>query len=249
LFGAVGAAAATIAVVLIAVSVVGSSDSKTAATTYAPTPTATVEQNTGGAAEPGPAKVPGAAETIALFKGIPQKLNVLGKPGAPVTMVEFADLQCPYCQAYTTEALPGLVEQYVRTGKAKFVFSGMHFLGPDSEKALRAVYAAGLQGHLWEMLDLLYKSQGGENTNWVTDDLLRSAGASIPGFVTEKMFADMSSPEVDAAITAGDQQAQKAGVRSTPTFFAGATGGTLQHIDVTALTPNAFTPTLDALVR
>ena len=36
---------------------------------------------------------------------------------------------------------------------------------------------------------------------------------------------------------------------STPTFFAGPTGGTLQHIDVTALTPKAFTPTLDALMK
>ncbi len=249
LFGAVGAAAATIAVVLIAVSVVGSSDSKTAATTSAPTPTATVEHNTGGAAEPRPAKVPGATDTIALFKGIPQRLNVLGKPSAPVTMVEFADLQCPYCQAYTTEALPGLVEQYVRTGKAKFVFSGMHFIGPDSEKALRAVYAAGLQGRLWQYLHLLYRNQGAENAGWVTDDLLRSTAASIPGFDTEKMLADMSSPAVTNALGAADQQAQNASVNQTPTFFAGKTGGTLEHVNVTALTPDGFRPTLDSLTK
>ena len=84
LFGAVGAAAVAIAVVLISVSVVGSSDSKTAATTSAPTPTATVEHNSGGTAVPRPAKVAGAAETIALFNGIPQQLNVLGKATAPV---------------------------------------------------------------------------------------------------------------------------------------------------------------------
>jgi protein-disulfide isomerase len=162
-------------------------------------------------------------------------------------MIEFADLQCPFCREYAVSALPGLVDKYVRTGKVKFVFSGIHFLGPDSERALRAVYAAGLQGRLWEVLDLLYKSQGGENSGWVTDDLLRSVGASIPGFDTEKMLADMSSPEVDGAIAAADQQAQKAGVNQTPTFFAGPTGGTLQHIDLTALTPEAFTPTLDAL--
>ena len=86
----------------------------------------------------------------------------------------------------------------------------MHFLGPDSDKALRAVYAAGLQDHLWQCLDLLYKSQGGENTGWVTDDLLRSVGASIPGFDTEKMLADMSSPEVDAAIAAARPAGAKA---------------------------------------
>jgi len=247
LFGAVGAAAATIAVVLIAVSVVGSSDSKTAATTSAPTPTATVEHNTGGAAEPRQAKVPGATDTIALFKGIPQRLNVLGKPSAPVTMVEFADLQCPYCRASAIEALPALVDQYVRTGKARFVFSGMRFIGPDSDKALRAVYAAGLQSRLWQYLHLLYLRQGAENAGWVTDDLLRSTGASIPGFDTEKMLADMSSPAVTNALAAADQQAQNARVNQTPTFFAGKTGGTLEHVNVTALTPDGFRPTLDAL--
>ena len=166
----------------------------------------------------------GAADTIALFKGIPQQLNVLGNPTAPVTMVEFADPQCPYCRAYTTEALPALVDQYVRPGKAKFVFSGMHFIGPDSETALRAVYAAGLQGRFWQYLHLLYHSQGAENAGWVTDDLLRSAGASIPGFDTEKMLADMSSPTVTNALAAADQQAQSASVDQTPTFFAGKTG-------------------------
>lgn len=247
IFGAAGALAAVIAVALIAVSIVGSSDSKTAATT---TSSPSTVERTGGTIVParaGPAKLPGAAAAVALFKGIPQQLNVLGKPGAPVTMVEFADLQCPYCRASAIEALPALVDQYVRTGKARFVFSGMRFIGPDSDKALRAVYAAGLQSRLWQYLHLLYRSQGAENTGWVTDDLLRSAGASIPGFDTEKMLADMSSPAVTNALAAADQQAQNARVNQTPTFFAGKTGGTLEHVNVTALTPDGFRPTLDAL--
>jgi protein-disulfide isomerase len=191
--------------------------------------------------------VPGTAATLALFKGIPQQLNVLGKARAPVTMIEFADLQCPFCRDYTASALPALVARYVRAGKAKFVFAGMHFIGPDSEKALRAVYAAGLQGRLWQYLDLLYKSQGPENEGWVTDDLLRSVGASLPGFDTDKMLAGMSSAEVTNALATSDQQAQNASVSSTPTFFAGKTGATLEHINLTTLTPDAFRPTLDAL--
>ena len=252
LIAAAVAAAGVIALVLILVSVLGSSsggDKNAVTTTARPVKTLPVEPDGGTGTTPAPAKVPGAAETVALFKGVPQKLNVAGKATAPATMIEFADLQCPFCREYAVSALPALVTKYVRTGKVKFVFSGMHFIGPDSEKALHAVYAAGLQGHLWEMLHLLYKSQGGENSGWVTDDLLRSVGASIPGFDTKKMLADMSSPEVDAAIAAADQQSQKASVNSTPTFFAGPTDGTLQHIDLTALTPQAFTPTLDALVK
>jgi protein-disulfide isomerase len=83
----------------------------------------------------------------------------------------------------------------------------------------------------------------------VTDDLLRSVGASLPGFDTKKMLADMTSAEVTNALAFADQQAQSASVRSTPTFFAGKTGSTLEHVDLTALTPDSFRPTLDALAR
>jgi protein-disulfide isomerase len=241
-FVGAGIAAVAIAAALILVSALGSSGNTEASRT-APAPTTT----SGRSKAPAVRKVPGAAATVALFKGIPQTLNVLGKPDAPATLIEFADLQCPFCRQYAGDALPALVREYVRTGKAKFVFSGMHFIGPDSEKALRAVFAAGIQGHAWEFLDLLYRSQGAENSGWVTDDLLRAAGASIPGFDTARMLADMGSPEVDNALAAADQQAQQAGVNQTPTFFAGPTGGTLQHVDVGALTPGAFRPTLDAL--
>jgi len=230
----VGLVAAGSAAALIAVSVSGSGSSKSAATTKAPATAA---------------KLPGAAATVALFKSIPQKLNVLGKSTAPVTMIEFADLQCPFCQRYAVDTLPSLVEKHVRAGKAKFVFSGMHFIGPDSETALRAVYAAGLQNRLWQYLDLLYKNQGEENSGWVTDDLLRSVGNSIPGFDTQKMLVDMNSQAVTNAIAIADQQAQSAGVNQTPTFFAGKTGETLEHVNVSSLTPDGFQPTLDSLTK
>jgi protein-disulfide isomerase len=226
---AVGLAAVLIAVGLIIASQVGSGGGKKTAT--------------GGTSQ-----VVGAAQTIALFKGIPQTLNVLGKASAPVTYIEFADLQCPFCRDYALDALPTLVREYARTGKMKFVFSGMHFIGPDSEKALRAVYAAGLQGHAWEFLDLLYRNQGLENQGWVSDELLRSIGASIPGFDTNKMLADMSSTDVTGAIAVSDQRATQAGVNSTPTFFAGQTGGTLQHLAVSALTPAALKSALAPIV-
>jgi protein-disulfide isomerase len=241
LFVGVGGAALAIAVALILVSVLGSSSAES---TPAPS-TTTAASGPAGTAEP--PKTAGAAATTALFKGIPQRLNQLGNPDAKVTMIEFADLQCPYCRDYTVGALPAIVKEYVRTGKVKLVFSGMEFIGPDSDRALRAVYAAGLQGRMWNYLDLLYKSQGAENSGWVTDGLLRQVGDSIPGFDTAKMMADRSSPDVEAALTASSQQASSAGVNQTPTFFAGPTGGRLQHIPITSLGPEAFRPTLDSL--
>src|SRR5947207_10447810 len=54
-----------------------------------------------------------------LFKGIPQKGAVLGKPSAPVTMVEYIDVQCPVCQLFETEVFPDIVKTYLRTGTVK----------------------------------------------------------------------------------------------------------------------------------
>ena len=106
--------------------------------------------------------------------GIRQDGIELGAANAPVTLVEYADLQCPYCAAWSAQAFSELVRDYVRPGKVKLSFRGLAFLGPDSERALRFALAAGLQDRLWHVVDLLYRYQGRENGGWVTDQLLRS---------------------------------------------------------------------------
>jgi protein-disulfide isomerase len=248
LFAAVGIAAVGIAVALILVSVVGSGGKKATPTTAPTTTAGAAGASTSSTPTPG-VTVTGAAATARLLRGIPQKLNVLGNLKAPVTMVEFADLQCPFCRDFALNALPTLVREYVRSGKVKLVFSGIAFLGADSETALRATYAAGLQGRLWNYLDLLYRNQGAENSGWVTDDLLRAVGKAIPGVDVGTLMAARQTAEVDTAIQATQQQASSAHVNSTPTFFVGPTGGTLQQLNVSELTAQAFRPALDALVK
>jgi protein-disulfide isomerase len=244
LYLGVGSAAAVIALVLILVSVIGSSSAETTPSVPATTTTAS-----GGSTPAATPKAPGAAATAALFDGIPQQLNQLGNPKAKVTMIEFADPQCPFCRQYELETLPTIVKEYVRTGKVKLVYFGIPIIGQNSEAGLRAVYAAGLQNKLWNFSHLLYTSQGAENSGWITDTLLRRIGDSIPGFDTQKMLADRQSAEVDAALSASTQQATNGHVDRTPTFFAGPTGGTLQQVPLTALTPAAFRPTLDTLIK
>jgi protein-disulfide isomerase len=251
---AVGVVAVSVAAGLITVSVLGSSDGQKAeatpipSTTVAEPSTSTPGSTTAPQPQPG-IKISGGAETAKLFRGIPQKLNVVGNPNAPVTMVEFADLQCPFCRQFALNALPAIVRDYVRPGKVKLVFAGLAFIGPDSETAVRAAYAAGLQNRLWQFLDLLYRNQGPENSGWVTDALLRATARAIPGVGASTMMAARHTSEIDNAILATQQQASSARVNETPTFFAGRTGGTLNRIPLTSLTPAAFRPTLDALLR
>src|SRR5215210_166373 len=115
------------------------------------------------------------------FGGIPQQGNVLGKASAPVTMVEYVDLQCPVCRQFETEVMPAIIERYVRAGKLKVEARPIAFIGPDSQRGRRATIAAGEQGHLFDFAQLLYFNQGPENGGWLDDTMVASAATSIEG--------------------------------------------------------------------
>jgi protein-disulfide isomerase len=162
---------------------------------------------------------PTTSTPSALFAGIPQDGTMLGDPAANVVLIEYADLQCPICRQFAEGIMPTLVDEYVRTDKIRMEFRGLQFLGPDSEKALRHALAAGEQNHLWDFQEGLYLRQGEENSGWVTDDLLREVGSSIPGLDVDRVFADAGSQAVTAEIAQTQQQAEAAEVPGTPWFF------------------------------
>ena len=160
----------------------------------------------------------GSSQTAQLLGGIPQSGVTLGDPKAPITLTEYADLQCPFCKDYTINQFPGIVAKYVKTGKVKMVFKNYAFIGPDSLTAARAAEAAGKQNKLWNFIDVFYNNQGTENTDYVTDAFLTKI-AKGAGVDPTKMLADRQDPKIDTAIAKAQQDAQGAGVNSTPTFI------------------------------
>jgi protein-disulfide isomerase len=195
------------------------------------------------------ASLSGVSAVQQMLAGVPQHGQALGSPTAPVTLVEFADPQCPYCAQWAVDALPAIVRDYVRTGKVRVVFNGMDFVGADSETALRTALAAGRQNRFWNVLELLYENQGTENTGWVTDGFLRSIGSAVPGLDVQKMLDARSSAAVGHALAQANALASEAGVNSTPSFAVGKTGGALQLVEVRELTAAALKPSLDAALR
>jgi len=189
-----------------------------------------------------------APQTSSLLTGIPQDGNVLGRQDAPVTLVEFADLQCPYCATWSNTAFTQLVRDYVRPGKVRMVFAGLAFLGPDSERGLRFALAAGQQGKLWDATHRLYAQQGAENSGWLTDNVLRELGTTIPGLNAERALRESGSSNVDAQLAQARALATRAGVSGTPSFAAGRTNGKLAPISVSSLEARALRPTLDSLL-
>jgi protein-disulfide isomerase len=184
-----------------------------------------------------------------LFAGIPQHGLALGDPHAPVTLVEYADLQCPYCAAWTRETLPVLVRDYVRTGRVRIVFHGLAFVGPDSVAALTAVVAAGRQNHLWDVLDALYARQGAENAGWVTPTLLGEVVRVVPGLDASRLESDRTAPWTGGQIRAAGAAADAAGVRGTPSFEIGPTGGALRLVSLSSIGPEGIRPAIDSQVR
>lgn len=197
----------------------------------------------GGGATTG-VELAGAEETRALLEGIPQDGTAIGAPDAPVTLVEFADLQCPFCAQWATDAFPDLVEDYVRPGKLRIEFRGLTFIGPDSEKALRAALSAGEQDKLWHTVELLYQNQGEENSGWVSDELLDAVATSA--MLDAGPWRDgFDSAAVDEGIQSAAAEATTAGINSTPSFLVGPTGGTLERVEVQTLDADALRPAIE----
>jgi protein-disulfide isomerase len=194
-----------------------------------------------------PAALTGVAATETMLRGLPQQKNVLGSPKAPVTLVEYADPQCPYCAQWARTALPEIVRDYVRPGRVRIEYRGMAFIGPQSTTGLQAAFAAGNQGRFWHVLELLYANQGGENSGWIDEPLLGAIAGRV-GVDTTQFHTDRGSFAVARAVTDSTTQARAAGVSSTPSFFAGRTGSRLRPVDIPSLDAGALRRVLDRLL-
>lgn len=210
---------------------------------------ASVVSATRNTASRGPAVAkPPAPSTRRLLAGVAQQGLVLGSATAPVTLVEYADLQCPYCAAWTQQTLPVLVADYVRRGRLRIVFYGLAFLGPDSRSALTATLAAGRQNRLWDVLDALYRRQGVENSGWFTEDLLAQVATAIPGLDRAHLERDREGAWAEEQMRAAAAAATAAGVSGTPTFQIGVTGGPLELVPLSSLGPDGIRPAIDRLL-
>jgi protein-disulfide isomerase len=168
--------------------------------------------------------LPGASDVQTLFKGVPQNGLTLGNPKAPVTMVEYIDLQCPFCQQFETQVMPDIITKYVRTGKVKIEARILAFIGSDSSRGRKAMIAAAAQNRAYNFSELLYYNQGTENTGWLSDAMVGQAVSSIPGIHVHTVLNQESSSSVSSQAKTFDAQGAADKVLGTPTLYAGKTG-------------------------
>ncbi len=159
-------------------------------------------------AAPKPRAVPDARYRIDIA-GAP----VRGPQDAPITIVEFADFQCPYC-ARAEETLQQVVAAY--PGKVRFVWRDLPLPFHDqAEAAAWAARAARAQGKFWAMHDRLYNLQEGETLGRSTFDKF----AAELGLDAKRFGAALDKQADKLAIRAEAETASRAGITGTPTFF------------------------------
>lgn len=144
---------------------------------------------------------------------------VLGSDSAPVTIIEFGDYQCPYCQKWNQNTKPLLEQEYIDTGKVKLVYVDFPIVGVDSLNAHASSYCADEQGLYWQYHDFLYKNQGHENNGWARSENLKDLAAMMPELDAEKFNACLDSGKYDSRVQENKNMATKSGAKSTPTFI------------------------------
>jgi len=151
--------------------------------------------------------------TITNLKGY-----LMGKPDAPLTMVEFTDLQCPFCRQYVTTTFDEIKKNWIDTGKLRYISRDFPLdFHPFALPAARAARCAGEQGKFWEMRMNLMR-----NANLLSADYITKTAADLK--LNTKAFAECTaSTKYDAEIQAETQEGAKIGVGGTPTFVLGKT--------------------------
>lgn len=171
------------------------------------------------AADVAAGKLKGVKDVNARFTGIPQNADTLGDPAAPVTIAEFADLRCPACRQFALDAMPTVVKDLVKTGKAQYQYRIWPILGPDSVSAAQCGIAAQQQNKLFEYQDLWYINQQDEATTYATptycDGVAKALGLDLTKFEKDRQDEALWSPAIqDVQVVAAQQ-----GFGGTPSFI------------------------------
>lgn len=149
---------------------------------------------------------------------VPLYKSQQGSDSAKVTLIEFGDFQCPFCGEWQRDIYPKLKSEYIDTGKVKFIFWEMGFLGDESIKTAEASICAKDQNKFWEFHDLLYSRQSGENEGAFSDDKIKAFAAEL-NFNTDVFNKCFDQRLYKSYVEDSNAKSQEYGINSTPTVL------------------------------
>jgi protein-disulfide isomerase len=152
-----------------------------------------------------------------------QRSRFKGPEGAPVTLYEVSDFQCPYCRQFAQTTMAQLDSAYIRTGKVRMGFIHLPLSNhPQAFAAAEAAMCAGAQSRFWEMHDRLFAAQpewsGSANASQ------RFEGYAEALRLDMTAYRECTANDRTASMIIGDVLEAR-GVNGTPAFFMSGPGG------------------------
>jgi protein-disulfide isomerase len=178
---------------------------------------------------------------MAASKELAEEVHARGPANAAVTLEEYGDFQCSPCGR-----LAGPLEQIEHDygPRLRVIFRNFPFtIHEHAHEAAYAAEAAGLQGHFWEMHDLLYREQA----TWANSNDVQSLFESYAGTIglnLERFKKDAGGEQVKAKVESDRKRGEELGVKNTPTIFINN-----QSVPPTSLNPVALRAAIDAAVN
>ena len=143
---------------------------------------------------------------------------ILGNLDAPITLIEFGDYQCHFCNVHFHNTEHSLLQNFIYAGKVKMIFKDFTIIGPDSVNAAHGTHCANDQGKFWEYHDILYNNWTGENNGWASSDNLLRFSQEIELDVDQ--WSDcMIEERYSQIISNSSKDARDLGITGTPAFF------------------------------
>ena len=147
-----------------------------------------------------------------------QGSTILGNPDAKITIVEFGDYQCTFCYKFHDETMKKIDQAYIKAENVNFVYRDFPLNGPQSILASEASYCAQKQNKFWEYHDTLYNNWGGENTGWITKNVLLGFANDIK-LDLDSFSQCLENSEFKQKVLDNEQFAREIGIDATPSFL------------------------------
>ncbi len=144
--------------------------------------------------------------------------NTQGNADAPVTIVEYSDFNCGFCRRFYAETLQRILDEYVKTNKARFSYKHYPFLAESSAWKAEAAECAAEQGHFWDYHTSLFTQNIAGDDEAAVKRALTTAAADIQLDV-EAFTNCLNAGNAHQRVQADAEEGRRLGVSGTPSFL------------------------------
>ena len=143
---------------------------------------------------------------------------IMGSPNAKITIVEFGDYQCTFCYKFHDETMKKITDEYIKTNNVNFIYKDFPLNGKQSILASEAVYCAQKQNKFWEYHNTLYNNWGGENTGWITENVLLGFARDLE-MNLDDFSQCLGNSEFRQKVLDNERFGREIGINATPSFL------------------------------